>query len=78
METRHFRRASNKRTLFQIILVVMDGLFGRSPAGFKLDEALVFGLGPSKTETLIAVLRVPLDGLPHDEVVCPELLEFLV
>ena len=63
---------------FEVISVIMDWLFGGSPAGFKLDETLIFGLGPSKAKTFITVLRVPFDGLPHDEIVCPEVLKFLV
>ena len=78
MKTSRLQTAWYEGLFFEVISVIMDGLLGRSPAGFKLDEALVFGLGPSKTKTFIPVLRVPLYGFPHDEIVWPQVMEVCI
>src|SRR4030042_1805483 len=52
----------------------MEGVLGGPPSGLKLEKPHVFRFGPAEVKALVSVPSVPLDGFPHDEIVCPEVL----
>jgi hypothetical protein len=71
-------RSSDEFIPLKVVSVITDVLFTGSPAVFELAETVVLRLRPAKAEMGVSVPAIPPDGLPHDEVVRPEVLVIFV
>ena len=58
--------------------MVGDFVFLRSPAALELQQTFIFRFGSAKAKGANSVLTAPSDGLPHDKVVRPQVLEMLI
>lgn len=74
----HGRLAGHEGIGREVVAVVVDDRLVGAPAGLELAQALVFGLAASEAQALAALGGVQLDGLPHDDIVGPQVLVGLV
>ena len=59
----------------QVVPVISDEPFPRAPSCLELPEPLIARFRPAQTEGPVSVIAAPFDRLPHDQVVCPEMLK---
>ena len=58
----------------QVVFIIAENFFVGPPSPLKLHEPQVFRLGPTEAETFKSFFGKPFDGLPHNNIVGPELL----
>src|SRR5438445_205330 len=64
--------------LEEIELVIFDLFLMSSETEFESPQSFVVDRGPAQVQALKSIRSIALNGFPHDQVVGPEMLKFII